>query len=82
VSQKVLILRDPSTRLTIFKEYMVIKNILNDYIISFSHIETIYLSKSISIDIATCYKLSQKVPLFIIDHDGYILAELKRFKDA
>lgn len=82
MSQKVLIFREPSTKLTVFEEYISVKNILNDYIISFAHIESIYLSKSIDISIDTCYKLSQKVPLFITDHNGYIIAELKKVKNA
>jgi len=82
VNKKVLILREPSSVLTVFDAYIAIKNIYNSSVISFVHIEEIYLSKSIKIDINTCYKITKKVPLFIIDQDGYILAELKRVKNA
>jgi hypothetical protein len=45
------------------------------------HLKAIYLNKSIDIDISTCYELSQKVPFFIIDQNGYILATLKEVDD-
>jgi len=82
VSQKIIILKENTTKLTVFEEYMSIKNIYDDLIISFSHIKMVYLNKSIEVDIATCYEISKKVPLFIIDHNGYIIAELKRLQDA
>lgn len=82
MSHHVLILKEKGTKLKIFDEYMVVKNIYDDFIISFSHIKTVYLSKSLSIDISQCYEISKKVPLFIIDHHGYIIAELKKLNDA
>ncbi len=82
MSQKIIILKENTTKLTVFEEYMSIKNIYDDLIISFSHIKMVYLNKSIEVDIATCYEISKKVPLFIIDHNGYIIAELKRLQDA
>jgi len=82
MNKKILILREPHTKITAYAEYLHIKNITRSYVISFIHIERIYLSKSIDTSLSTCYELSIKVPLFIIDQHGYILAELKRVQDA
>jgi len=79
--KRVLILRDSRTKISAHSEYIEIKNILSSYIVSFRHIEAIYINKAIFIDIATCYFISTKVPLFLIDQNGYILAELKRVDD-
>jgi hypothetical protein len=79
--KRVLILRDSKTAITIHSDYIEIKNFINSYVVAFRHIERIYLNKAIDIDISSCYAISQKVPLFIIDEDGYILAELKRVRD-
>jgi hypothetical protein len=82
MNKKVLIFKEPSSNITVYPEYLMIKSIYHDRVISFKHIQIIYLSKTIDIDIATCYELSTKVPLFIIDHNGYILAEVKRLHRA
>lgn len=79
--KRVLILREPTTSIRVEGTHLEIKNILNNLIVSFAHVEAIYISKAIKVDIATCYKISQKIPLFVIDRHGTILAELKRPKD-
>jgi len=80
--KRVLILKEPTTTIKVEDTHLEIKNILNNLIISFAHVESVYISKTIKVDIGVCYKISQKVPLFIIDQNGYILAELKRMTNA
>ncbi len=80
--KRVLILREPTTSIKVEDTHLEIRNILNNYVVSFIHIESIYISKTIKVDIGVCYKISQKVPLFIIDQNGYILAELKVNQNA
>ena len=82
MKNRILILKEPSTKLTLYPEYLHLKSIYHDTIIAYAHIQAIYLNKSINIDIATCYALSQKVPLTIIDEHGYLLATLQKVKDA
>jgi 5'(3')-deoxyribonucleotidase len=81
MNKKILILKQQETQITATSKYITIKNIYDDLVISFLHIKAIYLNKSIKVDISTCYEISKKVPLFIIDHNGYILAELKKVED-
>jgi len=82
MKKRVLILKEPTTSLKVEDTHLEIKNLLNNFIISFAHVKAVYISKVIKVDIGVCYKISQKVPLFIIDQNGYILAELKVNSDA
>ncbi len=76
--KKILILKEHDTKLTIHPKYLDIRTLKGSYIVAFSHIKMIYLNKAISIDLKSCYALCCKIPLFIIDQNGYIIAEFKR----
>ena len=82
MSQRVLIIKDKETEITVHKEYLHIENFEQSFIISFVHIKAIYINKSLNLDIGECYKISQIIPLFLIDHNGYILSELIKSEDA
>ena len=81
MNQRVLIIKEIETKIAVHKEYIQIKNFEQDLIISFLHIRSIYINKSIEIGLKECYSIMQKVPLYIIDHNGYILAQLKEYED-
>jgi len=82
MSKRVLIIKNRETEITVHKEYLHIESFEQNFIISFIHIKAIYINKSLNLDIGECYKISQNIPLFLIDHNGYILSELKRVEDA
>ncbi len=77
MKKRVLILRDSETKVTVEEEYIQISTIANSYIVSFAHLGALYLNKAIDLPIGACYAISQKVPFFVIDEHGYILAELR-----
>lgn len=70
-----LIIKDSQTAITIHNEYIELKHPKQNSIIAFCHIESIYLNKAIDVSIGECYKIMQKVPFFLIDENGYILAQ-------
>lgn len=80
--KRILILRDHRTKLRYHDEFIEVSSLLSSYRVAFIHLERIYLNKSIEVDIATCYAISQKVPLVLIDHNGYLLAEIKGIENA
>lgn len=80
--KRTLILRDPATKLRFHESYLEIISVTGSYTVAFVHIARIYLNKSIAVDIGTCYAISQKAALFLIDKDGYILARLAKADDA
>jgi len=80
MKKQILILKQSDTKILVHPEYLEIKTLEESYIMAFIHIKMIYLNKSIQIDIGTCYRLSEKVTLFITDHNGYIIAKLENLK--
>ena len=80
--KRTLILRDPATKLRCHDSYLEIVSVTGSYTVAFVHIARIYLNKNIAVDIGTCYAISQKTALFLIDHEGYILARLAEVDDA
>ncbi len=81
MKKQILILKQNNTKITVHKEYMEIRTPQKSYIVSFLHLEAIYLNKTIDINIGACYAISKKIPLFITDHNGYIIANLRSTKD-
>ena len=75
MSQKVLVIRDRQKKIKVFDEYLMIDR----DIIGFRQIDSIYLIYSHKIPLSECYKLSQKVNLYLIDHNGYIKSTLSRY---
>jgi len=81
LKKQILILKQSATGLIVHQEHMEIITPKESYIVAYRHIDAIYLNKAIRVDIGTCYALSQKVALYLIDHNGYLLAELKEVTD-
>ncbi len=77
MQRRVLILKDPDTKISVGKNHLNINKRGAYLIISFNNIKEIFLNKSIKICIEDCYKIFQKVPLYFIDSNGYILFSLK-----
>lgn len=77
MKKRLLILKESSTKLTVHSDYIEIVTPEHSYVVAFCHLGALYLNKAIKIDIGTCYSLSRRVPLFLIDRHGRLLAELK-----
>ncbi len=82
MKKRTLILRDPKTRLTLHEAHLEIHTPVASYRVAFVHLARVYLNKSLDVTIGTCYALSQKAELYLIDHEGYILAKLTEVDDA
>lgn len=72
-----VIVKDAEVEVSVGSDYLSLKSFEEDRVIGFRHIKAIYLNKALALDIGECYKMMQKVPLFIIDEHGYILARLQ-----
>ncbi len=82
MKKRTLILRDPHTKLTLHETYLEVRNTTGSYRVAFIHLARLYLNKSIDVTIGTCYALSRKTELYLIDHEGYILAKLTEVDNA
>ena len=77
MSKRSLVIRDTKKKIKVFDEYIMIDR----GIIGFKQIDSVYLINSHKLPLSECYKLSQKVNLYLIDHNGYIKSTLSRYKN-
>jgi len=72
-----VIVKDSEVKVSVEQNYLLLKSFEADQVIGFRHIKAVYLNKALALDIGECYKIMQRVPLFLIDEHGYILARLQ-----
>jgi len=80
MSNPPLILKNPKTKVKVYKNYLELFNEGTKYVISFIHISEIYMNQNIQLFPADLLKISKKCPLHFIDHHGYILGSIRRSK--
>lgn len=73
--RRTVIVKESQVKLMVHQEYIELKSPTQSRIIAFRHIEALYLNKAIKIPIGHCYQIMEKVPFFLIDEHGYILAQ-------
>lgn len=78
--KKELILLKSKTKIKPFSKYLIISVDGISTIISYKHINNIYINKTIDITLNELYKISKQFPTFIIDQNGYIIASIKEEK--
>jgi len=71
-----IIVKDSDVRVRVEQEYLSLESAEGDQVVGFRHIKAVYLNKALALDIGECYKIVQRVPLYIIDEHGYILARM------
>lgn len=72
--KKGLVIRDPNKKISVFDKYFFV----DDGVYGYEQIDTIYLINSHQLPISECYKLSKKVDVYLIDHNGYIKIKLTK----
>ena len=75
--KKELIFKNPNVKLKVFTTYLQFVSNGVPMLLSYKHIKNIYINKTINIALNDLYRLSLKIPVYIIDHNGYILASIK-----
>lgn len=75
--KKELILKDKNIKIKLHKEYLEFTKDSNYMVIAYKFIANVYLNKLANIPLNLLVSLASKVPLFIIDHNGYVIAEVK-----
>ncbi len=76
-TKKELIFKNPNTKLRIFSTYIQFYANGVPMLLGYKYIKHIYINKTIKIELKDIYKLSMKIPVYIIDHNGYMLASIK-----
>jgi len=71
-----IIVKDSDVKVRVESDFLSLESLEGDQVIGFRHIKAVYLNKALALDIGECYKIMQRVPLYLIDEHGYILARM------
>lgn len=77
MKKRILILKNSSIKIKIYSEYMIIKSFTHNEVVAFRYIDELYINKNISISLSDIVKLATHFKVYLIDHNGYILANIK-----
>ena len=72
--KRVLIIKDKQTNIKVHSDY--IDFIDKGFILSFKHIQEIYMYKNINLSLSDLVKVAKKAPLYLIDHQNNIIARI------
>jgi CRISPR/Cas system-associated endonuclease Cas1 len=74
--KKTLILKDKTIQIKIHDQYIEFVSENKEFISAYKYISEIYMSKFIDISLTDALCIAKHVPLFFIDHNGYIIAKV------
>lgn len=80
IPKRALIIKNPRIKIYAHDYYIEVYDYVKPTIISYKHISTLYINKTSSIKLSTLLKISSKIPVQIIDHNGYFLAKIQMEK--
>lgn len=79
--KKTVIIKEPSTTIKVYADYMVATSLHDNSIIAFRHIKELYINKTILLTPSELIKMASFFDLFFIDRHGYILATIRLEND-
>ncbi len=71
-----LIVKDAKAKVRYLGTAIEVKSLYGDTVVGFRHIRYVYLHQDIDITIKTAIRIARKVPLFLIDKRGKIIARV------
>ncbi|MBE0490779.1 MAG: hypothetical protein IBX44_00845 [Sulfurospirillum sp.] len=74
--KKVLILKDKTINIKTHEDYIEFTNDNKEFIAAYKYISEVYINKHITVSIEDVLKIAKKIPLFFVDHNGYIIAKV------
>jgi len=72
-----LILKHPKSDIKVHQEHIEIEVEGLHYVLGYTQIAEVYLNKNIAISLPDLMRLANKKPLSIINHYGYVVAEIR-----
>ena len=75
--RKPLILKSPKASIKPHKEYLEVSVEGLSYVMGYTHISEIYLNKNIAISLPDLVNIALKKPISLINHYGYVVAEIR-----
>jgi len=80
--KKIVLLKERGTKIKLSQNYIEVFSPTANFVIAKKFVKEFYIYKAIKIPISTYIELLSIAPLFFIDNNGYIKAELKRVENA
>ena len=80
MKKAILILKEKTIKLKVNNEFFELFLENSSYVLAYRYLKAIYIFQSLAIEIAIFYELSKKVPTFLINPKGDILAKLEILK--
>ena len=74
--KKIILLENQNTKIKIRQDYIEVYTPQNSFVVAKKFIKAFYINKLAKISIAVAIELSQIAPLYFIDQNGYIKAQL------
>ena len=79
--KQIVIIKDSSTKVRVYKEYLDVTNIYESRVIGLNNIKELYINQLIQIVPSQFLKLTQKFPVYFINQKGHILGCIKRVEN-
>jgi len=80
--KQIVIVKDSSTKVRVYKDYLDITNIYESRVIGLNNIKELYINQLIQIVPSEFLKLSCRFPIYFINQRGHILGYIKKEENA
>ncbi len=74
--KRIILLKNQNTKIKIRQEYIEVYTPQNSFVVAKKFIKAFYINKLAKISITVAIELAQIAPLYFIDQNGYIKAQL------
>ena len=74
--KRIILLQNQNTKIKIRQDFIEIYTPQNSFVVAKKFIKAFYINKFVKISIAVAIDLSKIAPLYFIDQNGYIKAQL------
>ena len=76
--KQIILINDKKAKIKLAKEYIEITKHQEHFIIAKKFIKALYINRYVKIPITILIELTSIAPIYFIDHNGYIKAQLIR----
>lgn len=79
--KKIILINDKKAKIKLAKEYIEIIKSSENIVVAKKFIKELYINRDVKIPITIFIELLKIAPIYFIDHNGYVKAELKEPTD-
>ena len=79
--KKIILINDKKAKIKLGREHIEVIKHQEHFIVAKKFIKALYINRYVKIPITIFIELISIAPIYFIDHNGYIKAELKKAED-